>query len=304
MTQEIAKKSNIYIHCLMLFTVVLVATSFPVGVAITHALPPEVMMFIRFFIAAILFAPYVFFKNRLLIPPRKTLLGYALLSIPLVVFFWCMFESLRYTSAVNTGALYTVVPAITAIFAYILNKEVSTNIRSMGLLLGTMGALWIVFRGDINALLTLDSNKGDIIFLIGCLFLALYNPLVKKLYSGEHMAVMTFWVILFGSVWLFILSARHLLEIEWGLVTGKVYAGILYLSIFTTLITFFLLQLSTIRIGSTKVAAYGFLTPVFVIALSVLFGQSTFEWQTLPGIFLVIIAMLLIQKNTQRVPLN
>ena len=289
--------SNLYVHLLMLLMVLLVAGSFPVGAIITNELPPDVLMFVRFLTAATLFAPFVFIKNGLALPSRKALLGYAILSLPLVVFFWCMFESLRYTSVLNTGALYTSVPAITALFAFFINKETTSRTRSFGLILGTVGALWIVFRGNIDALLSLSINYGDGIFLIGCLFMGLYNPMVKRIYGGEPMELMTFWVILLGSGWLLLLSASKLGSIEWSLVDTKVYAGVLYLSLFTTLISFFLIQFGTVKIGPTKVSAYSFLIPLFVIALSVLTGMESFNSGTTPGMLLVFVAMLLIQHE-------
>lgn len=294
-------KTDFYVHALMLLMVALVAGSFPVGAIITHALPPDVMMLIRFLTAAALFSPYIFIKHGFSIPASKSLMGYALLSLPLVIFFWCMFESLRYTSPQNTGALYTTVPAITAIFAFFINKETTGKVRSVGLLAGTMGALWIVFRGNIDAFLSLNFNYGDIIFLVGCLFMALYSPMIKKVYAGEPMEIMTFWVIVLGSGWLFLISASKLDNIDWSQVDGVVYGGILYLSLFTTLFSFFLIQFGTVRIGPTKVASYSFLIPVFVIPLSILMGVGEFEIATLPGIFLVLFAMLLIQSNTKHV---
>jgi len=71
----------------MLLTIILAASSFPVGAAITDKLSPEIMMFLRFFLAAVLFLPYVLIKNGFSIPSIKTLLNYLILSIPLVVFF-------------------------------------------------------------------------------------------------------------------------------------------------------------------------------------------------------------------------
>jgi len=288
--------SNLHVHALMLITMVLVAGSFPVAGLITSALAPELMMFVRFILAALLFAPFVFIKNGWHIPAIDRLFAYALISIPLVVFFWCMFESLRYTSVINTGALYTIVPAITAVFAYIINQDLTNRRRKFGLLIGTVGALWIVFRGNIQAFINLQLNYGDLIFLTGCLFMGAYNPLIKRLYKGEPMEVMTFWVILLGALWLFILSFDQLDEIIWKNIEIKVYAGLFYLSVFTTLGSFFVLQFSTVKLGATNVSAYGFLTPVFVIILSVAIGLEAFEWITLPGICLVLLSMFMIQE--------
>lgn len=297
MEKQLPDESAIYLQGLMLLTIILAASSFPVGAAITNKLSPEIMMFLRFFLAAFLFLPYVLIKNGFSIPPTKKLLYYLILSIPLAVFFWCMFESLRFTSVLNTGALYTIVPAITAICAFLINRELTGKRRSIGLIIGTVGALWIVFRGDFDAFITLKLNYGDYIFLLGCLFLGLYNPLVKRFYSGEPMEIMTFWVLFFGSMLLLIVSGATILEINWSSIGYDVYGGIFYLSLFSTLITFFLLHYCTVRIGATKVAAYGFLTPVFVIIISVLVGIDEFEIIIIPGLVLIIGAMILIQRD-------
>lgn len=288
------------VHGLMLLMVTLVASSFPIGEMITSGLPPEVMMFIRFLTAALLFSPYVFIKNGWHFPDKNKLFQYSLLSVPLVVFFWCMFEGLRYTSALNTGAIYTIVPAITAFYVLFINREKTSKRRSLGLVVGTLGAIWIVFRGDIHALIQLKFNYGDSLFLFGCLFLGVYNPLIKKFYSDEPMEVMTFWVISIGSVWLLLLSMPSFSDVAWENVSYSVYAGILYLALFTTLITFFLLQFGTLWIGATNVAAYSFLTPILVVILNFLLGVGHFEWLLLPGILLVLLAMFLVQREEVR----
>ncbi len=289
-------------HGLMLLTMLLVSSSFPVGAAIAKALDPAILMFFRFALAAVFFAPYVFIKNSLTLPSKTQLSRYAILSMPLVAFFWCMFESLRYTSALNTGALFTTIPGITSICAFFINREKTGKMRALGLLIGTIGALWIIFRGDWEALIGLQFNKGDVIFLIGCFFMGLYNPLIKYFYHDEPVEVMTFWTLLAGSIWLLALSGKSFWMTQWQEVEMGVYMGILYLALFTTLCTFFLLQFCTIKLGSTKVSAYSLLNPVAVIFISVVFGISDFEWITLPGMLTVILSMLIVQSSHNDIP--
>ncbi|BBO71428.1 membrane protein [Desulfosarcina alkanivorans] len=293
---------NGYVHGLMLLTILLIASSFPVAATITHALPPAVMMFVRFLLAALLFSPFVLVRNGISLPSLRSSINYIVISIPLVVFFWCMFKSLRYTSLLNTGALFTMVPTITAVLAIIINKDTITRIRALGIFIGTLGAVWIVFRGDWQALMNLDLNYGDFVFMIGCLFLGLYNALIKRLYRNEPMELMTFWVLCWGSLWFLVLCWQDMASIDWVGVELNVYAGIAYLSLFTTLTTFFLLQFSIVRIGATKVSAYNFLTPVFVILLGIILGMEQFIPITLPGILLVVSAMLLIQWEKDSKP--
>ncbi|WP_444931248.1 DMT family transporter [Microbulbifer sp. SSSA002] len=299
-----ANSSLWWVHGLMLMCTLLVAGSFPVGELIADSLPADSMMMIRFLIAAGLFAPFILLKHGARLPPPKKLLGYALLSIPLVIFFWCMFEALKYTSAVNTGALFTAVPAMTAIFALIINGEHSSPRKVIGLSLGTLGAAWIVFRGNITTAIALDLNKGDWIFTLGAVSLSLYNPLIKRVHSGEPTEIMTFWVILFAALWMLLLAFPSLNQIEWWHIPAETYGGLFYLALFTTLISFFLLQFSTLRIGPTKVAAYSFLNPIFVLILTLLLGMAEFNIRFIPGIILVFAAMLIIQaENPKKQPL-
>ncbi|AWF81570.1 EamA/RhaT family transporter [Microbulbifer sp. A4B17] len=292
-----ANTSLWWVHCLMILSTLLVAGSFPVGELIADSLPADSMMMVRFLIATGLFAPFIFLKHGLHLPQPKKLLGYALLSIPLVIFFWCMFEALKYTTAVNTGALFTTVPAMTAIFALIINGERSNTRKIIGLVLGTLGAAWIVFKGSITTAITLDLNKGDWIFTLGAISLSLYNPLIKRVYSGEPAEVMTFWVILFSALWLLLLSFPNLNHIEWRNIPTETYGGLFYLALFSTLISFFLLQFSTLRIGATKVAAYSFLNPIFVLIVAIVMEMANFNIKFIPGIVLVFTAMLFIQAE-------
>ncbi len=274
----------------------LAASSFPVVALITDALSPELLIFLRFFLSALLFLPFILRKKGGL-PNRKTLFSYFILSLPLVIFFWCMFESLRHTTSLNTAAIYTILPAITAILAYIINKEVTGKTQAIGLVIGTLGALWIVFRGSLDDLFALNLNDGDLLFFIGTLCLGFYNPLVKKLYKGEPVQVMTFWILLLGSMCLLLFSWGEVMETKWLTIDSKVYWGILYLSLFSTLITFFLLQYGVVKIGATKVSAYGFLTPIIVVAIGVLIKIETFEFVLIPGMLLVLLALFFIQKQ-------
>jgi len=296
---KVMRKIKTNAHALMLLSILIASSSFPVGKLITHDLPPSVMMFIRFLLSAVLFAPYVFIKNGFDFPSRERMLAYIILSIPSVIFFWCMFEGLRYTSVINIGALITLVPVGTAIWAFMINRDTPTTLRSLGLVLGTLGALLVVFRGDYIALISLKFNYGDFVFIMGIILSGWDRPLLKKLYRGEPTEIITFWTLLLGAGWLLIASITSIINVDWHGTPSKAYGGIVYLAIFTTLITHFISQKCTVLIGATKVAAYSLLVPAFVILITFVIGMESFELATLPGILLVFISMFLIQRESR-----
>ncbi len=279
----------------MLLCAVLVSGSFPVGAAISSDLAPTVLTLLRFLLASVLFAPIIWYRYGLTVS-FKALLRYGVISATLVAFFWCMFCALQYTSALNTSAIFTLVPGLSGLYAIFLNRERLGRLRLIALSLGVVGALWIVFRGDIVQLAAFSWNKGDLIFLVGCLFMGLYTPLVRLLHQGEPMLQMAFWIMVTGTFWLFLLGGSQLTTIFWSDIPGRVWAGIGYLAIFSTIITFFLTQYAILFLGPTRVMAYSYLYPALVLGLDLLFGGAWPGIIVLPGIVIVLSAMIVVQR--------
>ena len=292
------------VHALMLLASFLVSTSFVVGKAITHGLDPATLTLIRFITAALLFAPYIVLKHGISIPSLRSLGRYSLISATIVFFFLCMFQSLRYTSALNTSALYTLVPGLAGIFgALLINERLGQN-RLLALACGMTGALWVIFRGDLQRFLALDFNRGDLIFLAGCLSMGLYTPLIKLLHRDEPMTLMTFWILVTGVGWLLLSSGMNLHGTQWAQVEIHIWAGIIYLAVFTTIITFFLTQFATLRLGPTRVMAYSYFYPALVLFIDWIMGRGLPPLKTLPGILIVLIATFVLQRGAERLPLS
>lgn len=282
----------------MVLCAFLVSTSFTVGKAITEGLEPTLLTLVRFAIATVLLFPYVTIYHGLHFSFRF-LLRCSAISLSLVVFFWSMFLSLRYTSALNTSVIFTLVPSIAGFYALILLGERLTRAKLIALFCGMAGAVWVIFQGDIGDLLAMQWNRGDLIFLGGCFAMGMYTPLVRLLHRDEPMVVMTFWILVTGSLWLLVLSGDKLLAMDWGSVAPIIWAGIAYLAIFTTIITFFLTQYSTTIIGPTRVMAYSYLYPALVLLLDFLLGKGLPELRVIPGIFIVLVAMFVIQRSAK-----
>lgn len=280
----------------MVVCATLVSTSFTVGAAIAAGLDPAVLTLVRFVLAACLFGPFVQYRHGLLF--SWSLFGRtALISACLVTFFWCMFLALRYTTALNTSVIFTLVPSISGLYAVFLVRERLMGKQLLALACGMVGAVWVIFRGDLTLFLAMAWNWGDLIFLGGCLAMGLYTPLVRLLHRGESMMVMTFWILVTGSIWLLLVAGGRLPEVAWAEVPLAVWAGIGYLSLFTTVVTFFLTQYAIAYLGPTRVMAYSYLYPGMVLILDLLLGHGLPAPRVLPGIVVVLVAMLVLQYD-------
>ncbi|MCI5114500.1 MAG: DMT family transporter [Candidatus Electrothrix sp. AW1] len=293
------KKQLWLIHAMMLLCAVLVSTSFTASKAIAHSMEPAVLTLLRFAIAALLFLPYIQYKHGLHLPEKKRLLGYACISFILTGFFWLMFLSLRSTTALNTGIIFTLVPSISGLYSAILLKERLGKYRLIAMIPATAGAIWVLFHGSLTELLAFNLNSGDLIFFIGCLLMALYTPLVKFFHQEEPMSLMTFWILVTGSGWLLLFCGHQLPAISWRTVPLTIWAGIFYLAIFSTIITFFLSQLCTLSLGPTRVMAYSYLYPPFIALIEWGFGHPLPSIYVLPGVGLILVAMFIVQQGAE-----
>lgn len=282
-------------HLLMVLATVLVATSFPVVAEIADGLDSLVMTFLRFLLAALLFAPFVAWRYGLAIPRLRDLARYAAISAFLVAFFWSMFAALRHTSALNTATIFSLAPALTALVSALLLKEKLAGPARIALPVGVIGSVWVIFRGDPMALFALKLGWGDGIFLAGTVAFGFYGPMVKLLHRGEPMAQMTFWTLVTGTGWLLLLAGPRLFDVAWDEVSISVFAGIAYLAVFTTLITFFVFQWNTTVIGPTKVMSYTYLNPALVLVIGWVLGQGAPPILIYPGLLLTIAATIILQ---------
>jgi drug/metabolite transporter (DMT)-like permease len=285
------------LHGAMLLSAFLVSTSFTVGKAITPFMDPAALTLIRFLLATLLFAPYVRRTFGLSFPGVAALLRYSLISAALVGFFWLMFQSLRITNPLNTGVIFTTVPGISGLYSWFLLRERLGGYRIAALILAMVGALWVIFEGDMHRLLRMQLNSGDLLFFGGCLLMALYMPLVKLLHRGEPMAVMTLWVLVTGSVWLLLFAVAKLPGVPWATIPAKVWLGIAYLALFTTIVTFFISQWATLHLGPTRVMAYSYLYPPLIVLIEWLLHRSLPPLASLVGIVIILPAMFIVQRG-------
>jgi drug/metabolite transporter (DMT)-like permease len=290
------KHSLPFIHLLMIIAATLVSTSFTVGAAITAELDPAILTFVRFTLAAFLFGPWVYTTYGLGFS-FSLFFRCALISGCLVVFFCSMFLALRYTSALNISVIFALVPSISGIYALFMLGERLPKGQLFALACGVVGVVWVVFRGDLSQFLSMEWNRGDLIFFGGCVAMGLYTPLVKLLHRGEAMAIMTFWVLVTGSLWLLLVTGSRLSTVDWSAVPVFAWLGIAYLVIFTTIVTFFLTQYSVAYLGATRVAAYSYLYPALVLVIDLLLGHGLPPLRVVPGVFVVLAAMFVLQRS-------
>ena len=284
-------------HIVAVIGMFFIATIFSVGDEIADTMPASVLMTLRFGAAALLFAPYILWRHGIRWPGLSGLWRYGLLSLLSTVFFWSMFEGLKYTDSLNTSAISTSIPGFTAIYGAILMRERLGRYRSAALLLGLLGTLWVIFRGDPARFIALELNKGDALFFIGCISMGLYAALIPKLHRGEPVAVMSFWIMVMVAAMFTTVANVEFADIAWGRIEDSVWGSLAWLAIGPTMLTFFMIQSTSLVIGATRVQSYSYLIPAFVLMFDWALGRGLPTAMTIPGIIVVLLATLVVQRG-------
>ena len=99
-----------------------------------------------------------------------------------------------------------------------------------------------------------------------------------------------------GSVILLIIGAPAIADIAWATLPPIVWIALAYLAFVTTGGTMFLVQYAAMRIPASKVMAYTYLTPSFVILWEIAFGGALPPVALLGGIALTVLALLFLLR--------
>lgn len=293
-----ATSTDASIHGSMIVSTFLVATSFPMARSVAGEADSSTLTLFRFGLAGLLFAPLMAYRHPLhLRPAWSSLARYAMLSAPLVAYFVAMFEGMRTTTPVNAAAIFTLGPAFAMLFSALIGVEGLERGRLAAVSIGLVGAVSVLFRGDLTQIARLDLVAGDAWLLVGTAAFGLYGALVKRLHRGEPMAVITFWTLIAGALGLSLTGGGAALATDWGIVGPRVYGVIVYLAIFTTLGTFLITQRAVAAIGPVRTMAYTYLSPTLSALLTWAMGEGPPGWAVLPGIALTLVAMAALQDR-------
>ena len=286
-------------HMAMLLFSLLVSGSFVLGSIIANLISPDLVTFLRFLIAFIAIAILILYQSKFcflkyLSIGRSLILG-ALISI----YFITMFEGLKTASSTSMAVVFTLTPLLAGFFDLIFSNRVMSKKVWITVVVAAIGALWIIFDGNIQNFINFKVGYGEKLFFIGCICHALYAALIPKFNNGEPAIVQTFGTLISGIIILGLFSNKEIIYSSWIDFPVIVLLTILYLAIFATAASFFLIQYSAVRLSSIKVMAYTYAVPIWVVLLQIIFLQQLPNTITFVGAFFILVSLLILLFNDE-----
>ncbi|MEO0379145.1 MAG: DMT family transporter [Pseudomonadota bacterium] len=288
-------------HAAMLTFSALVAGSFSLGALAANEIAPAALNAARFALAACIIGAAVLVTGGMTRAALSAPWRYLVLGGLFAVYFVLMFEGLKTAAPVSAAAVFTLTPLMAGVFGWWLLRQITTPRMALALAIGGAGALWVIFRADVSALLAFEVGRGEVIYFFGCVSHALYTPMVRKLNRGEPAVVFTFGMLVAGALLLTVYGWSDITATDWAGLPGIVWVTLIYIAVFASAATFVLLQFATLHLPSAKVMAYTYLTPSWVILWEVALGNGVPRALVLGGVVLTIIALVMLLRDENSV---
>ena len=228
--------------------------------------PPLTLAFLRFAQGSlVLLVALAAFKRDLLRVHRRDIPFLALLGALLFTIFPYTFNAgLRYNAASRAALIVATMPLMTVVISHFASRERLTTRQVGGVLTSIAGvAIVLADRGGAGV----GSTRGDLLLLTTALCGAIYNVLVKSVLTRYAGITVTFYAMLFGSLFLapasFAESGFHIAGSS-----GETLAMVVFLGVFGGALGFSLWTAALKQLSPTQVAVYINLNPIAATLLA------------------------------------
>ena len=284
-------------HLAMFVFAAMISGSFSLGSLSANLISPSAFSALRFLLAAAIVGAAAVASGARRAADARAPWRYVLLGLCLSAYFVLMFEGLKTAPPVSTAAVFTLTPILSAGFGWLLLRQITTPRIASALAIGGAGAIWVIFRADLSALARFQVGKGEITYFWGCLAHALYTPLIRKLNRGESPVVFSFGVLVTGFLLLTLWGWSDIVTTAWSTLPAIVWISLLYTAIVASAVTFVLLPYAALRLPSSKVMAYTYLTPSWVILWEIALGKPVPNGLVLLGVAATIAALAMLVRE-------
>ena len=208
-----------------------------------------------------------------------------------------VYFALNYTQVINVALVLAAIPAVTIIVSSFMKVDRTNVFQLIGLLLSVIGISSIISNADINKILSLNFNKGDLWMIVCVLSWSLYSTLLKK----NKFKLSQFTLIqLMVSVGLFFLIPQYFYEQSIGLQIryNKAFFLILfYVVTFPAIAAYYFWQKGVMIIGPNRSSMFIQLMPLFSAVMAIIIFNEKFELYHFAGAVFIVSGIYLSNKK-------
>ena len=274
--------------------------NFIVGkVASLYEIPPFTLNFYRWTFAWLILAPFtlkeIIQKKNYIIQNIKLILILGITSI--TIFNSIVYYSLNFTQVISGVLMISTIPVMIIFFSWVFKIEKTNIFQILGVIFSLLGVLVIVAKADLEKLINLNFNKGDLWMVVAMFSWAMYSALLRK---KKFDLTPTSLLEVIISAGLILLLPAYLLEMTLGFKANIDLPFILTLSyvVFFPGLASFIFWIKGIEIiGPNRSGIFLHLMPIFSTVLAMIIFKEKFMTFHLFGAVFIITGIFLSSKK-------
>ena len=291
-------KAYIMLGCASLFW----AGNFMVGkFAFLTNIPPMSLVFYRWSLVWLILLPFTFKEiirsKDIILKNLPLLLFLALTSVGLFNSF--TYLSLVYTQVINASLFNTAIPAIIILLCFLFKIEKTNKYQILGLIISVIGILSIITKLNLEIILSLNFNKGDLIMIGGVITWGLYSSFLKRKTFTLPLLTLVHVLCSFGLIFIF---PQFIYEFSQGQkidLNIDLFYILIFLALFPSIGSYYCWAGAVSIIGANRAGIFLSLIPLFSTIMAIFFYKEQFQFFHLIGAILIILGLFLSNKETE-----
>jgi drug/metabolite transporter (DMT)-like permease len=184
------------------------------------------------------------------------------------------FKGLSLSTPINSSVMITLVPVIILVLSVIFLKEKVSVLKTVGIGIGLVGALVLIFFGIKTQPNAPNIPLGNILFMINAFSYSIYLIIVKPLTARYHVITLMKWFFLFAFLINLPIGFSELSQVNWEVLPTNIYLQIGFVVIGTTYFTYLFNIYALKQLSPSTIGAFIYLQPVLAVFFAVLVGAD------------------------------
>ena len=262
-------------------------------------IPPLTLNVFRWITVWIILIPFTYKEiyNNLTVIKKKWFVISFMGVITISTFNSVVYFALNYTQVINAVLVLAAIPAATIVLSSLMKIEKTNIFQLIGLFLSIVGIGSIISNGNIQKIISLSFNKGDLWMLVCVFTWALYSTLLKK----NKFKFSQFTLIqLMVSVGVLFLIPQFFYEKSIGLEVNfnKAFFLILfYVVVFPAIAAYYFWQKGIEIIGPNRASMFIQLMPLFSAVMAIIIFNEKFELYHFAGATFIVLGIYLSNRK-------
>jgi len=277
------------------------AGNFTIGkVAYFENIPPYSLSFFRWLIVWIILLPFTY--KEILKLKKEIIKNYKLFVIlgftSVGLFSAFTYNALNHTQVINASLFNTAIPAMIILVCYLLKIEKTNIFQLSGLFISILGILVIITKLNLNILLTLNFNQGDIYMVLAITAWGIYSAFLKKRTFDVSLLALIQVICSFGLIFLAPGFFFELMQDKTIEINSNLFYILVYVAIFPSIGSYYCWAGAVSIVGANRAGIFLSLIPLFSTIFAIIFFNEKFLFFHFIGSILIIIGLFLSNKKT------